>query len=121
MPKTINEALNAGSEGFHIGQRIILPFRAQLIKLIIGGDIFTEMVGGAHIKLQQDPKNTSVYFRTSGKLDNMVDTHKVVKMIVCEWDQDLTDMHNHIKLICEMDENHVVKIHRPSDDMLFIE
>ena len=121
MPKKIYEALQEGRKGFHIGQRLILPFRCQVIKLIISGDIYTEMVGGEHIKISQDPKNTSIYFRTSGRLRNMVDTYSVIKMIIAEWEDDLTEIGKHIKMVCETEDNHVVNIHQPSDDMLFIE
>jgi hypothetical protein len=121
MPNTVKEAIQKKQEGFHIGQRLVLPFRCQLIKMMAGGEIFTEFIGSKHVKVSQDPKNTSVYFRTAGKLDNMVGTYKVVKMIVCEWDADITDLDNHIKIICEMEDGHAVNLHEPSEDMLFIE
>ncbi len=120
MPKRITEALEAKTTGFYIGNRLILPFRCQLLKIIVGGEIFTEMVGSNHIKIQQDPKNTSVYFRDIGKLSNLGE-YQVIKLVVCEWDEDLVDLKNHVKVVCEIDERHVVTIHAPSDDMLFIE
>ncbi len=120
MPKKITESLEAGLTGFYIGNRLILPFKCQLLKIIVGSDIFTEMVGSKHIKLQQDPKNTSIYFRDIGKLSNMGE-YQVIKLIACEWEDNLVDIDNHIKIICEIDEHHIVKIHVPSDDMLFIE
>ena len=108
MPSTILNAINAKKSGYHIGQRLILPFRCQMVKMMVEGEIITEFVGSKHIKLSQDPKNTSIYFRSSGNLDNFVDSYKVVKLIVSEWDADLTDMANHIKLICRIEENHEV-------------
>ncbi len=121
MPKTIKQSLASDSKGFYIGHRLILPFRCQVLKIIVDGHIFTEMVGSDHIKLQQDSKNTSIYFRYTGKLDNHVGTYKVVKLIVAEWESDLCDMGTHIKLVCEIGEKHEVTIHEPNDDMLFIE
>ncbi len=121
MPKKIYEALQEEKKGFHIGQRVILPFRCQIIKLIIDGEIYTEMVGGESIKISQDPKNTSIYFRTSGKLRNLVNTYKVIKMIVAEWEDDLVETDSHIKIVCEPEDNHVLAIYQPTDDMIFIE
>ncbi len=121
MPKKIKEAIGLKRNGFFIGHRLILPFRCQLIKIIVDREIITEMVGGENIKIQQDPKNTSIYIRSIGNLSNYIDSYKVVKLIVCEWEDDLCDVENHIKLICEIEDNHKVSIHKPSDDMLFFE
>ena len=121
MPKKIKEALDLNRSGFYIGQRLILPFRCQIIKIIVEGEIITEMVGGKQIKIQQDPKNTSFYLRSIGKLANYLGSYKVIKLIVCEWEDDLCDIENHIKLICEIEDGHKVSIHEPDDDMLFLE
>ena len=121
MHNSIKSALKVKKKGFHIGHRLVLPFRCQVLKLIVEAEIFTELVGSKHIKLQQGPQNTSIYFRDIGKLSNFIGTYKVIKLIACEWDTDLSDMNNHIKLICEIKDNHQVDIHKPSDDRLFIE
>ena len=121
MPSTIQDAINSKKTGFHIGQRLVLPFRCQMIKLMVEGEIFTEFVGSDHIKIAQDPKNTSLYFRSIGKLDNLVDSYEVVRIIVSEWDADICDMSNHIKLVCTIEENHLVRVEEPPEDLLFIE
>lgn len=121
MPYTIKKALEEKREGFYIGHRLILPFKCQLIKFIVEGEIFTELVGSKHIKIHQDAKNTSIYIRSIGKLDNLVDSYKVIKMVAAELEDDLCDPDNHIKLICEIKDNHKLAIHQPSEDMLFIE
>ena len=121
MPLTIKQALEEKREGFHIGHRLILPFRCQIIKIIIESDIFTEMVGSKSLKISQDPKNTSIYFRSHGALDKTIGKYQSIKIIAAEWDSDLSDVKNHIKIICEIDDTHIVMIHAPSKDMLFIE
>ena len=121
MPRTINQALEEGKDGFHIGTRLILPFRCQIIKIIIESEIFTEMVGSKNIKLSQDAQNTSIYFRSHGSLDKTIGKYEVIKIVVAELEADLSDVSNHIKIICEIGDTHVVKIHVPSEDMLFIE
>ena len=121
MDRTIRTALNNKKQGFYIDQRLILPFKCQIVKLIIGGEIHTEFVGGKDIKLNQDPLNTSIYFRSAGKLTTFLGTYKVIKLIVVEQDKCLCEIENHIKLICEIEEYHHVNIHEPGEDMLFIE
>ncbi len=119
--RTIKEALAEDKKGFHIGQRLILPFRCQLIKLIFDNEIHTEMVGNPDIKLHQDPRNTSIYVTSRGRLSNFIGRYKYIKLIVCEWDDDLCDVTTHQKLICELHDNHEVDIAVPSEDTLFVE
>ena len=121
METTIKYALKNNRKGFHIGNRIILPFKCHLIKLIADSDIVTEFSGSDDIQISQSPKNTSVYFTERGAIRSMIDNYKVVKLIACEEDSDLTLVDNHIKLVCEIDSNHVVLIYEPNEDMLFIE
>lgn len=123
MAKTIKKALEQNKHGFYIGQRIILPFRCQIIKIMMEGKILTEVVGSEDIKIQQDPKNTSIYVRSIGRLATYAGSYKVIKLILCEWEDDLCDLENHIKLVCEIQEGHKVTIKQkePDDDMLFLE
>ncbi len=120
MPRTIKEALEQQLNGFYIGQRLILPFRCQIIKLITKDEIFTEFVGGKDIKISQDPQNTSIYFRHMGRLQSFLGDYGLIKMVVAEWDADLTDPHTHIKIIVELQDNHVARIAQPDNDILFI-
>ncbi|MCH8902945.1 MAG: hypothetical protein IIA45_03405 [Bacteroidetes bacterium] len=121
MAMTIKEALESGKQGFHIGRRLILPFKCQLIKIIVEREIYTELIGSKDVKINQDPQNTSIYFRAIGDLDKVIGSFEVIKLIVAEEGAELTDITTHIKLVCEIAEGHEVNIHVPSDDMLFIE
>ncbi|NNC95372.1 MAG: hypothetical protein HKN92_07395 [Chitinophagales bacterium] len=121
MDIEVRTSLNEDKKGFYIGDRLILPFKCHIIKIIAGHNIFTEMVGSNHIKISQEPHNTSIYFRSGGKLANYLNPEKTVKMVVCDLNKELTEIGNHIKLIIEIEENHKVTIHEPSDDMIFIE
>ncbi len=121
MARTVQEALEKKLTGFHIGQRLILPFRCQLIKLIAKNEIYTEFVGGEDIKISQDPQNTSIYFRNMGRLRNFLGDYGLIKMVVAEWDADLTDPRTHIKIVVELEEHHIARIYEPDNDILFIE
>lgn len=121
MAYTIKQALKENRNGFYIGHRLVLPFKCQILKIIFDNEIFTELVGGKNLKLFQDPNNTSIYISSHGKLSNFMDRYKVVKLIICELEDDVCNVDTHTKLICEIKDNHQVAIHAPTDDMLFIE
>jgi hypothetical protein len=121
MAYTIKKALEEKRQGYFIGQRLVLPFKCQILKIIFDNEIFTELVGGKHIKLNQDPQNTSIYITSHGKLSNYVNSYSFIKLIVCEMEDDICDISKHVKLICEILDNHHVNIHLPGDDMIFIE
>ena len=121
MPRRVMEAIEQGADAFYIGHRLILPFKCNIIKLIFESTIYTEMVGSENIKLHQDEMNTSIYIRSAGKLANYFDTYKVIKLVVCDYDADLTDRSTHIKLVCEIEEDHLARLSLPTDDLLFIE
>tara|TARA_B100000683_G_scaffold5840_1_gene6495 strand:- start:134 stop:499 length:366 start_codon:yes stop_codon:yes gene_type:complete len=121
METTIQYALSNKKKGFQIGNRLILPFKCQFIKVMADSDIITEFVGNDDVQIHQSPKNTSIYFTERGQLRSMINSYKVVKIIVCEEDDDLSVADNHIKLVCQMKGQHEVSVEVPSDDMLFIE
>ncbi len=119
--KEILEIVKTEKRGYYNGNRLILPFRCQLIKLIANSHIYTEFVGSDDVKISQDAHNTSIYFRETGRLANFEGSYKNVKMIVAGFDEDLTEMDSHIKMICHIEENHKVNIEVPGDNVLFIE
>lgn len=117
----IVDVLNSDKKGFYIGTRLILPFRCNIIKLIADSHIFTEFVGSEHIKLSQTEQNTSIYFREIGKLNEFENSYKQIKIIVASEEDDLTDMKNHIKVICHILNQHHVELEVPGPNDLFIE
>lgn len=118
---SIKAALAEQRKGFYIGQRLVLPFKCQLIKVIFDNEIYTEMVGNADIKLHQDPQNTSIYVTSRGRLSNYIGRYTFIKLIVCELEDDLCDRTTHRKLLCSLNDRHEVLIEEPSEDTLFIE
>lgn len=119
----IKKEIKSGVEGFYMGSRMILPFKCQFIKLIVDNHIITEFIGNPNIKVSQEEKNTSIYFRASGKLNQFEGSYENIKMIIAGLDDDLCKRENHLKIICSIEENHKVKIDLAEDnkDVLFIE
>lgn len=113
--------VNSEAKGFYIGSRMILPFKCQFIKLIADSNVYTEFVGNKDIKVSQDPLNTSIYFRETGRLSNFEGSYKSIKLIVAGIGEDLTDRSSHVKMVCHIEDNHKVEIEVPGDDILFID
>ena len=117
----IVEIVKSDKKGFYIGSRMILPFKCNLIKLIADNHIFTEFVGNDHLKIAQTAKNTSIYFRETGRLSKFEGGYKNIKLILASEESDLTDVSNHIKVICHILENREVTLSLPTENDLFIE
>lgn len=121
MPATIQQALDANATGFYIGRRIIFPYRCQFIKVIFDNEVFTDFTGRADVIVEQGPENTSLHILGKGLLQKYAERFAKMKLIICEYDADLTDFHNHIKLVCEIGEKHEIRLRLPGDDVLFID
>ena len=118
---TIKNALENNRNAYYIGNRLILPFKCQLIKVIVESHIFTDMSGSDDLKIDQSPVNTSIIIKNTGMLRSFFDTYKTIKLVCSEYESDLSNIDNHIKLVCRIDENHEATIETPGDDILFIE
>lgn len=121
MDYTVSAALAAGKAGYYIGNRLILPFKCQVLKLILKSKIYCDFVHGEKIIVIQEPRNTSIYFFEDDILSEIMDTYRNLKLIVSEFDADLCDLPSHFKLICNIEEGHKVIIQEPGEDILFIE
>ena len=117
----ILKIVNSDKKGFHIGTRLILPFKCNIIKLIADSHIFTEFVGNEHVKVAQTKLNTSIYFRDTGRLSQFAGGYKTVKLIITSEEEDLTIRENHQKIICHIQDNHEVELEIPGKNDLFIE
>ena len=119
----IKDLIRGGAQGFYIGTRMILPFKCQFLKLIVDNHIVTEFVGNKNIKVSQEERNTSLYFTESGKLDNFEGSYEYIKLIIAGLEDDLCDRGTHLKIVCSIEENHIVKLElaEDNDDILFIE
>ncbi len=121
MNKEIEAKLAEGTAGFYIGSRLILPFKCTIIKLIVDNHIFTEFVGSEDVKVSQEAKNTSIYFRESGRLRHFEGSYESIKLIVAGLDEDLCDRATHLKVICSIKENHEAPLRMAGREDLFIE
>lgn len=118
--RQILEIIKSNKKGYYTGNRMIFPFKCNFLKVIADSHIMTEFKKNEHISVSQEAQNTSLYFTEVGRLKHFEDGYKSIKILLAPLDCDLTDVKNHIKLICHIEGNHQVELSVPNQDDLFI-
>lgn len=120
--RTIDEALNSKLNGLHYGNRLILPFNVEVLKIIIENDIisdFSSTKKGAQIN---NRKNfTEIYFHDYRSLREDISEFENIKLIVVDDDKDIFDLKNHRRIVVYIREKHIALIEEANEDILFIE
>jgi hypothetical protein len=120
--KTFEEVIAKSNNGLHYGNRIILPFRAQLLKAIIENDIVTDFSGSQKgAKFYIHAEYTEIYFHDYKNLEDFVTKYETIKLIFVENDEDIFNDAKHIKAALHLEEKHRVRIEKINDDILLIE
>jgi hypothetical protein len=120
--RTINEALSAKLNGLHFGNRLILPFNVEILKVIIDADIIVDFSTKKKGAEYNSRKNfTELYFYDYKSLQDFVSEYENIKLVVVDDDKDLTDVKNHRKILVRLKENHIAEVEEASDDIIFVE
>jgi len=120
--RTIQEVFNKEVNGLHYGNRVLLPFYAEFLKIVIKDHIITDfsrVQSGAYIRNTEN--YTGVYFYDYEDLLEEIPKHEVIKMVIVEEGKDIFDFKNHKKIQLEIKENHCVVIKPLEEDILFLE
>lgn len=120
--KTIDEVLKNNITGLHYGNRVLLPFKAEILKAIIEKDIITDF-STTHKGAQCNKTDnyTEIYFLDYKDLAEEMSKYETIKLIVVENGKDIFDFKNHKRLILHLQEEHTVKIEEANGEILFIE
>lgn len=120
--KTIEEALKYGQYGLYYGNRAILPFNCEILKVIIDDDIIMNFSPDSKlIYIHESANYTEIYFKQYKNLKDVVSKYEAVKLIAVEKDKDIFNFDNHIKLVIHIEDEHKLKIEKTDEDILFIE
>lgn len=120
--KSIDEVLSGKMTGLHYGNRVILPFVGDLIKIIIENDIITDLgpaSNGAFVK--ERDTHMDIYFHDYDSLSKVVTKFETIKLIIVEKGKDMFNFDNHRKIALRIKEKHILEIEEIDDDILFIE
>lgn len=120
--KTIDEVLKNKLHGLYYGNRLILPFHAHFLKVIVEDEIIIDFSSSSKgVIIEKDDEFTSLYFLDFKDLKNSVSKFESIKLIAVEKGKNIFDLNNHKKIVVYLEENHKTRIEETNDDILFIE
>jgi hypothetical protein len=119
---TVLESVKKNVKGLHYGNRLILPFKANFLKIGVDKEIITDLSDlGGLVHIKETDTYTEIYFYKTGNLIDKVSKHEAVKMILVEKQDDIFDPDDHLKIALYLEDKHLVKIEKIEDDIIFIE
>lgn len=119
---SVNEIVEKKISGLYYNNRLILPFHACFLKVVVNTDIITDFSPNSHgIYIKENESYTDIYFFDYKNLKEELSKYEAIKMVVVEKGQDVFNFDNHIKLALYLEDEHKVKIEYTDEDILFIE
>lgn len=120
--RTIDEVLKSKINGMHYGNRLLLPFCAEILKVSIEDDLimdFSTEQDDAEYNINDE--FTEIYFHKYKSLEEVVTKYEVIKMIVVDSKNDLFNFDDHRKISIDILQNHIAEIKEIEDDQIFID
>lgn len=119
---SIDEIIKTNIEGLYFGNRLILPFKAHFLKVIINDKIITDFSPVASGVLVVEEDNfTNLYFNDYKFLIDEVTEFEVIKLLLVEKGKDIFKVENHKKIMVSLKEKNKAKIEAANKDILFID
>jgi len=123
---TIAACLAAGRQGFTMGNRVSVPFRAELISILIGKqhsmlaspDLLTDFSPSQrHVVVVEKPSRMDLYFQGHDSLQQELGHWRGTLIITCcEAGNDIFDPASHLRLVLTFrDDDPRVKIERQAE------
>ena len=120
--KKINEVLDENISGLHYGNRILLPFKAEILKIVIGTHIITDFskkIDGASIRVTDF--YTEIYFYEYNNLEEQLSKYEVIKLAIVQQGEDIFNFDNHFAIELKIEPKHKLLIEPIPADLLFFE
>ncbi|MAT58203.1 MAG: hypothetical protein K8F60_13010 [Melioribacteraceae bacterium] len=120
--RTLDHVLKNSVIGLHYGNRVILPFECELLKIVVDSSIITDFSS-----MSEDAEYvindgfTEIYFHSFESLEEKVTQYENIKLVIVEKGKDLFDFENHRKICLSVKENHKLQIKEIDDETLFVE
>jgi len=120
--KTLDEVLKENIIGMYFGNRIVLPFSANILKVVIESEIITDFSPGAKgACIIEHRDHMDIYFNEYKDIKSIISKYEIIKMIIVESSENIFDFSKHRKIALHLLEDHKIKIEELTDDILFIE
>jgi hypothetical protein len=120
--KTISDVIKNNINGLYFGNRVLLPFKAEILKAIIEKEIITDF-STTHKGAQYNKTDnfTEIYFLDYKELAESISKYETIKLVAVEEGNDIFDLNNHKRLILHLQEKHIIKIEEADGEILFLE
>jgi hypothetical protein len=119
---TVKQVVEKKMKGLYYNNRLILPFKACFLKVVVHTDIITDFSPNSHgIYIKETENYTDIYFFDYKNLKEALSKYEAIKMVVVEHGEDVFNFDNHKKLALYLEDEHKVKIEYTDEDILFIE
>lgn len=119
---TLDEVIKNKVNGLCYGNRIILPFKAHFLKVIIENDIITDFSSSSKgITIVEHEEYSDLYFLEYTMLSDDLSKYEAIKIVLVEEGKNIFDWNNHRKIALYLAEKHKVTIEETDADILFIE
>lgn len=119
---TLDEVIKNKINGLCYGNRILLPFKAHFLKVVIENDIITDFSSSSKgISSINHDEYSDLYFLEYKMLSDTVSKYESIKIVLVEEGKNIFDWNNHRKIALYLTEKHKVTIEETDADILFIE
>ena len=120
--RTLDDIISSKSTGLYYGNRVILPFTAFFIEIIIERDIITDFsTSSKGVLIETHDDCTDLYFLEYKNLKDSIGKFENIKLLIVEKGKDVFDLKNHRKLALYLKDNHILEIEELDNDILFID
>ena len=120
--KTIKEVLNGNGSGLYYGNRVLLPFKAEILKIVIDSVIITNFSKQPHgAQVRTTDNYTEIYFCDYKNLEEDLTEYDVIKVVLVQQGDDMFNNKNHIPIELAIESKHKLSIKKIGDDILFFE
>lgn len=121
--KILDDVLKNKVRGLYYGKRVILPFAANFLKIVIEDDVISDFSNNTHsgVIVEETENFTSIYFLEYKKLNEVIGKYQGIKILLTEKGKDIFDFANHRKVILYLKENHILEIEEPDEEIIFID
>src|SRR5690606_27519599 len=97
--------------GIYYGNRLIIPFHAHFLKVVIENEIITDFSPSSKgISLVEEDGFTSLYFLDYDDLKSSLSKYESIKFVVVEKNEEIFDFNNHRKIAVYLEEKHKARI-----------
>jgi hypothetical protein len=122
MIKKIDQVISENINGMHYGRRLLLPFVADIFKIVVDKDILTDFnYEESRADYNKEEYFTEINFMDYDNLQKVVSKFEQIKMIVVEEGDDIFDFSKHRKIALQVLDDHKIEIKEVADDIPFFE